>query len=29
MVSVVGGLYGHIDPERALRMLKNHLLPLE
>ncbi len=29
MVSIVGGLYGYIDPERALRMLKRHLLPLE
>jgi uncharacterized protein YutE (UPF0331/DUF86 family) len=29
MVSVVGGLYGHIDPERALRMLKRHLALLE
>ena len=29
MVSVVGGLYGRIDPERALRMMKRHLIPLE
>lgn len=29
MVSTVGGLYGQIDPERALRMLKRHLVPLE
>ena len=29
MISVVGGLYGHIDPERALRMLKRNLVPLE
>ncbi|MBN1135944.1 MAG: glutamate mutase L [Anaerolineae bacterium] len=29
MVSVVGGLYGRIDPERALRMLKRRLVPLE
>ena len=29
MVSIVGGLYGRIDPERALRMLKANLLPLE
>jgi uncharacterized protein (TIGR01319 family) len=29
MVSVVGGLYGRIDPERALRMLKRNLIPLE
>jgi uncharacterized protein (TIGR01319 family) len=28
MVSIVGGLYGHIDPERALRMLKSNLVPL-
>jgi uncharacterized protein (TIGR01319 family) len=29
MVSIVGGLYGYIDPERALRMLKSHLVPLK
>jgi uncharacterized protein (TIGR01319 family) len=29
MVSIVGGLYGRIDPERALRMLKRNLVPLE
>lgn len=29
MVSIVGRLYGHIDPERALRMLKRSLRPLE
>jgi hypothetical protein len=29
MVSIVGGLYGYIDPERALRMMKRNLLPLE
>ncbi len=28
MVSIVGGLYGYIDPERALRMLKRNLVPL-
>jgi uncharacterized protein (TIGR01319 family) len=28
MVSIVGGLYGYIDPERALRMLKGNLVPL-
>ena len=28
MVSIVGGLYGRIDPERALRMLKRNLVPL-
>jgi uncharacterized protein (TIGR01319 family) len=29
MVSIVGGLYGHVDPGRALRMLKQNLLHLE
>jgi uncharacterized protein (TIGR01319 family) len=29
MVSIVGGLYGYIDPERALRVLKDRLLALE
>jgi uncharacterized protein (TIGR01319 family) len=29
IVSIVGGLYGRIDPERALRMLKRNLVPLE
>jgi hypothetical protein len=29
MVSIIGGLYGHIDPERALWMLKRHMMPLE
>ena len=29
MVSTVGGLYGYIDPRRALRMMKRNLLPLE
>ncbi len=29
MVSIVGGLYGYLDPERALRMLKANLVPLE
>jgi uncharacterized protein (TIGR01319 family) len=29
MVSIVGGLYGYIDPERALRMLKSNLVPLK
>jgi hypothetical protein len=29
MLSIVGGLYGRIDPKRALRMLKRHMLPLE
>jgi uncharacterized protein (TIGR01319 family) len=29
MVSIVGGLYGYIDPRRALRMVKKNLMPLE
>jgi hypothetical protein len=29
MVSIVGGLYGRIDPERALRMLKRSLVALD
>jgi hypothetical protein len=29
MVSIVGGLYGYIDPRRALRMLKQNLLALD
>jgi len=29
MVSIVGGLYGRIDPERALRILKRNLVALE
>ncbi len=29
MVSIVGGLYGYIDPQRALRMLKRNLVGLE
>jgi hypothetical protein len=29
MVSIVGGLYGYVDPERALRMLKRNLMSLE
>ena len=29
IVSTVGGLYGRLDPERAARMLKNHLKPLK
>jgi hypothetical protein len=29
MVSIVGGLYGRIDPERALRMIKRTLVALE
>jgi len=29
IVSTVGGLYGRLDPERAVRMLKRHLMPLK
>ncbi|MDY0093456.1 MAG: glutamate mutase L [Candidatus Vecturithrix sp.] len=29
ILSTVGGLYGRLDPERALRILKKHLKPLE
>lgn len=29
LVSVLGGLYGRLDPERALRLMKKHLKPLE
>jgi hypothetical protein len=29
MISTVGGLYGHVDPERALRMMKGNLVGLE
>jgi hypothetical protein len=29
MVSILGGLYGRIDPERALRVLKSNLVPLQ
>jgi uncharacterized protein (TIGR01319 family) len=29
LVSVLGGLYGRIDPERALRMMHRELVPLE
>ena len=29
IVSTVGGLYGRLDPERAVRMLKKHLMPLK
>jgi hypothetical protein len=29
MVSIVGGLYGYVDPARALRMLKRNLVALE
>jgi len=29
MLSIVGGLYGRIDPERALRMIKHSLVSME
>jgi uncharacterized protein (TIGR01319 family) len=29
LVSIIGGLYGRIDPERALRLMRDKLLPLE
>jgi hypothetical protein len=29
MVSILGGLYGRIDPERALRVLKRNLVSLQ
>ena len=29
VLSTVGGLYGRVDPERAVRMLKKYLVPLE
>lgn len=29
LVTVVGGLYGRLDPGRALRMMKRHLRPLD
>jgi uncharacterized protein (TIGR01319 family) len=29
MVSILGGLYGRIDPERALRVLRRNLVPLQ
>lgn len=29
LVSILGGLYGRLDPERALRIMKKHLIPLE
>jgi uncharacterized protein (TIGR01319 family) len=28
LVSIVGGLYGRLDPERALRIMKAHIKPL-
>lgn len=29
LVSIIGGLYGRIDPERALRLMRERLVPLE
>jgi len=29
VLSTVGGLYGRVDPERAVRMLKKYLMPLD
>ena len=29
LVSIIGGLYGRIDPERALRLMHEKLLPLQ
>jgi hypothetical protein len=29
LVNTVGGLYGRLDPERALRLLKKYLFPLD
>lgn len=29
IISTVGGLYGRLDPERAVRMVKKYLMPLE
>ena len=29
LVSILGGLYGRIDPERALRVMRRELVPLE
>jgi hypothetical protein len=29
LVSILGGLYGRVAPEQALRMMKRELLPLE
>ena len=29
VLSTVGGLYGRVDLERAVRMLKKYLMPLE
>ncbi|MCK4394600.1 hypothetical protein KAX17_16985 [Candidatus Bipolaricaulota bacterium] len=29
VLSTVGGLYGRVDPERAVRMLEKYLMPLE
>ena len=29
LVSILGGLYGRIDPERALRIMRRELVPLD
>ncbi|NOX62976.1 MAG: hypothetical protein GXP42_13695, partial [Chloroflexi bacterium] len=29
LVSVLGGLYGRLEPERALRVMKRELMPLK
>ena len=29
LVSILGGLYGRVNPEQALRMMKRELLPLD
>lgn len=29
ILSTIGGLYGRIDPEKAVRMMKKHLMELE
>ena len=29
LVSILGGLYGRVDPEQALRVMKRELIPLD
>ena len=29
LVSILGGMYGRIDPERALRVMRRELVPLD
>jgi hypothetical protein len=29
ILSTVGGLYGRIDPEKAIRIMKKNFVPLE